>query len=136
MTPPRKKNYPSAALQQRCTLERFPQFKYSREKATWTGILKPKKNSPTYLVSITYQRYERPKVYVLHPILQTNAPHTYADGSLCLYYPDDNSWDDQKFVAQTILPWAAEWLYFYELWLATGKWFGSEVVHNGAKPLE
>jgi hypothetical protein len=130
---PLKKKYPSSALQQRFSQERFPQFKYSREKTTWTGELKPRQNSPTYIVSIKYRCLERPKVYVLHPTLHSNAPHTYADGSLCLYFPDDKSWDDQKFLANTILPWAAEWLYFYELWLATGQWYRPEVLHNGTK---
>jgi hypothetical protein len=133
MTPPRKKHYPSMALQQRFTQERFPQFQYSREKATWTGGLKPKANSPTYIVSITYRPYKRPKVSVIRPSLHPDAPHTYSDRTLCLYYPDDKSWDDQKFLAQTILLWTMEWLYFYELWLATGKWYRPEVLHSGMK---
>jgi len=27
-------------------------------------------------------------------------------------------------IATTILPWTALWLYYYELWLDTGKWLG------------
>lgn len=27
-------------------------------------------------------------------------------------------------IAKTILPWTALWLYYYELWLDTGKWLG------------
>lgn len=29
-----------------------------------------------------------------------------------------------KLLADTIIPWTVEWLYFYELWLATGEWLG------------
>ena len=29
-----------------------------------------------------------------------------------------------KFLSKTIVPWTVEWLYFYELWLATGEWYG------------
>jgi hypothetical protein len=28
------------------------------------------------------------------------------------------------FLADTILPWAVEWLAYYEIWLATGVWYG------------
>lgn len=27
-------------------------------------------------------------------------------------------------IANTIIPWTIEWLYYYELWLATGEWLG------------
>ena len=27
-------------------------------------------------------------------------------------------------IVDTIVPWAAEWLLHYEIWLATGEWFG------------
>jgi len=135
MIPPHRKNH-STALQQRFTQERFPQFRYSREKATWIGELRPRKNSPMYIVSITHRQYEVPKVYVLHPTLPPKPPHTYSDGSLCLYYPKEQPWNNQRFIAETILPWAAEWLYFYELWLATGQWYGPEVEHNGVKAAE
>jgi hypothetical protein len=27
-------------------------------------------------------------------------------------------------LSQTILPWASEWLFYYELWLASDTWFG------------
>jgi hypothetical protein len=28
------------------------------------------------------------------------------------------------YIADTIVPWAALWLVFYEYWLATGLWLG------------
>ncbi|MDY0295864.1 MAG: hypothetical protein RB296_00975 [Acidobacteriota bacterium] len=33
-------------------------------------------------------------------------------------------------IAKTIVPWASEWLIFYELWLATGEWLGGG-IHAG-----
>ncbi len=27
-------------------------------------------------------------------------------------------------IALTIMPWISQWLYFYEAWVSTGKWFG------------
>ena len=41
---------------------------------------------------------------------------------ICLYrYSEFNVY---KLLADTIIPWTVEWLYFYELWLATGEWLG------------
>jgi hypothetical protein len=31
---------------------------------------------------------------------------------------------------ETIIPWTAEWLVSYELYLTTGKWLGSSAVHT------
>ena len=37
-----------------------------------------------------------------------------------------------KLISNTIIPWTIEWLYFYELWLATGEWLGGgEHVDSG-----
>ena len=49
---------------------------------------------------------------------------------ICLYrYSEFNS---SKLLANTIIPWAIEWLYYYELWLATGEWLGGgEHPENG-----
>ena len=30
----------------------------------------------------------------------------------------------EKFLSETIIPWAIEWLYYYEIWLVTGTWNG------------
>lgn len=55
-------------------------------------------------------------------------PHKYeidADKNMvriCLYrYREFNTY---KFLSKTIIPWTIEWLYFYEIWLATGEWCG------------
>jgi hypothetical protein len=30
------------------------------------------------------------------------------------------------FIAETIVPWACEWLAYYEIWKATGHWSGDQ----------
>ena len=30
-------------------------------------------------------------------------------------------------IAETIIPWASEWLLHYEIWLATGEWQGGGI---------
>jgi hypothetical protein len=122
----------SLAIQQACIRERFPQFKYSRAKSAWTGKLRPTERSPEYLVEITYKLYSIPNVFVFKPKIRPDAPHIYKQsGTLCLYYPEDGSWNGRMLLGKTIFLWTAEWLYYYELWLATGEWFGPEVPHGG-----
>lgn len=41
---------------------------------------------------------------------------------ICLYRYREFTKD--KFLANTIIPWTVEWLYFYEIWLATREWCG------------
>jgi len=130
---PRIKPLPMA-VQKMCIQERFPQFKYSGMQNAWIGKLKPSAISIEYLVKVSYRLYGIPQVFVLAPKLHPNAPHIYRDsGALCLYYPEDGSWNNQKLLGNTIFLWTAEWLYYYELWLATGQWFGLEAPHDANK---
>lgn len=71
-----------------------------------------------------------PTVRVERPKLKPGAPHLYPDGRLCLYYPPDRRWHSGYLLADTILPWTASWLYFYELWLDTDEWLGPSAPHD------
>ena len=99
----------------------------------WTGELQPSKISNLYLVGLRYAPPKHPHVIVRRPELVTDAdghlPHTYQDGSLCLYKPDQ--WTHGDRMATTILPWTCEWLLHYEFWRATGEWCGSGGDHTG-----
>ncbi len=106
-----------------------PTFKarISRNRVTWTGDLQPSPISETYAVDIQYTLRGRPKVTVLQPVLRMRpsgekVPHTFSDGSICLHLHQD--WTPMMFVADTTVPWLALWLYYYEVWHATGEWLG------------
>ena len=131
-----KPQYPTLAVQALRIRQLFPDFKYSWISGTgvWTGNLQPSSSSPRYFVQIMYKYLDRPTVRVLRPQICEDAPHIYGDGSLCLYYRD-GSWTRSRMIAETILPWAAEWLYFYEYWQATGKWLGPEAPHTRKKEI-
>lgn len=122
---------PQIGAMQRC----FPHFAYHRVKniPTWSGALQPFATSPVYKIAVSYRYPKSPRVHVLLPLLRSDAPHRYLDGSLCLYYPRDQSWAPSMLIAETIVPWAALWLAFYELWLQTGQWYGPEAPHHGPK---
>ncbi|MEM9840569.1 MAG: hypothetical protein AAF830_15630 [Pseudomonadota bacterium] len=62
--------------------------------------------------------------FVELPHLLYNAERPEESG-LCLFDPDDRQWDGSKFIADTIVPWASEWLHHYEFWQLDGVWRGA-----------
>ncbi len=116
-------------------IKRFPQFKFFRNGngLKWIGELQSTNCSKKYKIEIIYRGKKTPKVFILAPKLESNAPHTFSDGSLCLCHPNDNSWKQNDLISCTIIPWVAEWIYFYEVWKDTGIWFGREASHKGKK---
>lgn len=114
------------ALQNTHVQKRFSNFscRIKRGCATWRGTLQPRSISPIYQIEIRYKQKQIPKVKVVSPPLASDAPHLYPDRSLCLYWPKEWWWQQDKLIADIIIPWAASWLYHYELWLDTGEWLG------------
>jgi hypothetical protein len=57
-------------------------------------------------------------------------PHVYRHGylpdypALCLFDPAADEWSPEAFIADTIVPWTIEWLFWFEVWLLTGEWKG------------
>ena len=98
----------------------------------WEAEIMPTPLSMLYRIKIEYSYGKSPKVFVTNPYPLSKypgmkvLPHTYSteEQRLCLYYPGIGEWNSNKLIARTILPWASEWLQFYELWLATGIWYG------------
>jgi hypothetical protein len=93
----------------------------------WTGVLQPTPLSRSYQVEISYSYSfsQPPSVRVLDPLATREGkslPHIYSDGTLCLYEPGE--WGDGMFLVDSIVPWTAEWLANYEIWLGTGDWHG------------
>ncbi len=103
----------------------------------WIGRLRPTALSNRYQVRMVAHRSWRrpPVVYVESPPLVTRngeePPHLYPSrgatlksAPLCLWHPKKAEWSPQLRLVDTVLPWAAEWLFYYEIWLATGEWVG------------
>ncbi len=114
----------------------FPGFIYRASRGpAWYGTLRPDGRSPEYRVKLEYRLGTAPKVWVLNPEIDKAAPHRYDDLSLCLYYPRHGEWNPGMFLAETIVPWAAQWLFFYEAWLVDpdGRWLGPEAPHGAKK---
>lgn len=92
----------------------------------WRGELTPSTLSRDYTMELGYWLGGHPTVRVVTPILDgrlgESLPHVFRDDSLCLYHNED--WSSSMLLADTIVPWTAEWLYFYELWVPGGDWYG------------
>ncbi len=99
---------------------------------TATGSLQPTEISAIYTVNVRQHGGKNPEVRVLSPQLEMGPngeaiPHMYEQDRLCLFVPGGDEWKPDDPIATTILPWASLWLYFYEVWKATGDWLGGGI---------
>jgi hypothetical protein len=106
---------------------RFPEGrgKLKAGRLVFTTALNPAALSRSYRVQVTYDARRPPTVRVLDELETREGellPHTYSDDTLCLHEADD--WAPTMSIADTIVPWASEWLVYYEIWLVTGDWYG------------
>ena len=114
----------------------FPSSKGSVTRGTmvWRYEFTPSALSDTYKLKIVYNANKYPKAYIESPKpLQLaegakQLPHTYdfSNGKqqLCLFWPAADEWNSSLSIATTIVHWAVQWMYYYEIWLATGTWMG------------
>ncbi|MEW7280215.1 hypothetical protein ABW636_16615 [Aquimarina sp. 2201CG1-2-11] len=93
--------------------------------------LKPTPVSKVYDVKICFDKYSGVDIYVINEKLEVASnrktlPHVYShiEQKLCLYSWKKRQWTKEKLISSTVIPWASEWLEFYELWLISGKWLG------------
>lgn len=109
---------------------KYPQLKVQlrRNIAIWTGEWCPSVVSDIYQLEITYKFRYRPRIAILQPTLrlaqeQTKLPHVYeGQNDICVHRPEQ--WNSRLLIADTIMPWISQWLYFYEVWTQTGAWLG------------
>lgn len=96
-------------------------------------VLKPTEESQSYKLRISACVGSTiVNIYPVEPLIQQTVngrkvPHMYYDGSLCLFYSDYNEWKYSDSWADTLVPWACLWLYYYEIWLITDEWLGGGI---------
>jgi len=148
----------TAHLQKEAMRRHFPGLRLVLDLpwiSIWEGELRPV--SQTYKVRVTDHRgsddgeiafaWRMPSVHVLSPTPSPRevapsepVPHLYGShhdprgAELCLFYPDGRDWTDDMLVAESIIPWAAEWLFYYEMWQIDGIWAGPEAPHGPIRP--
>lgn len=107
----------------------------------WDGWLCPTPVSMKYHVQMQYKKGKRPIALLLGRNLKglniRDFPHRFISHKgkqgiadqyavrMCLHL--NCEFTGIMWLADTIVPWTMEWLYFYEIWLAIGKWCGGGV---------
>ena len=133
---PRQNRYPLYCLQKLKIEKAYPCFscKVYADRLECVGSINPDpddEEGTSYRIQMVYGR--APEVRVIKPHIEYNKDiHMFSDGSLCLYYPKDlkgSKWSDKLNLHETIFPWTAEWLLYYERYLRSGKWEGPEAPH-------
>ena len=107
-----------------------PDFSYRINRGVLNGRanIVPSAGCERYNFELTYRVGDFPKITIIDPVLRRRpegekVPHTYGDDEPCLFRPGVD-WQGGDIIAFTIIPWLAAWLFYYEMWHATGKWFG------------
>lgn len=124
------------AIQPALVRKHFPLFDccFSRRCVECEGVVTPSEGCASYRITISYPRGGIPRVKIKDPQIITSAAiHMYKDGTLCLYEPRETPWKSTNNLHETIIPWTAEWLVFYELYLMCGKWLGPEAPHRSSE---
>ncbi len=92
------------------------------------GSMQPAPGCERYVFLLSYRDGENPTVKIINPPLrcrsdQSEIPHTYDPDEPCLFRPSID-WSNEQSLGSTIIPWLAAWLFYYEMWHATGEWLG------------
>ena len=133
----RTKHYTfSELLKQIREVERFFKLEnkiIKRGKVELILKIKPTELSIEYTIKIVARtNYSKVGIFVISPKVERyendkKVPHLYLDGSLCLYYPRYHEWKYTDLWAETLIPWASLWLFYYEIWQETGEWLGGGI---------
>lgn len=140
--------WPSVEDQDAAIRRDFPEFRLIAGvewMGVWEGPVRP--ISKTYCLRIVFFRRRLfegwslensyVSVFVVEPVIGAEAikeerllPHVYWNEQrpeypyLCLYDPEEMTWTPELLIAATIIPWALQWLFFYEYWQITGEFKG------------
>ena len=125
--------YRKIVTEQMLIRKNFP-FLHSRISGlelTCRGQIQPTEQSRSYRIEIRFAPWDSPEVRIIDPKIKF-APdtHMYRNDTLCLFDWREQPWRNNFRLHETIIPWTAEWLIFYELWLLTGKWLGKSAAHG------
>jgi len=113
--------------------------RFREEYLIWTDTITPSPLGGRYKVKMVYIKNKCSiEFYVVEPKPlklaegKDKLPHVYSheEQKLCLFFPDGKEWTPKLLLSETIVPWAYEWLFHYELWLGSGIWKGGGKGHH------
>lgn len=106
----------------------------------WHYIATPSALGRDYDIRLEFEQGGRPRTVVEAPDLHALAsgrriPHLYRQRPprLCLYLPMTYEWQSWMRLDQTIVPWTALWLFYFEEWLESDDWKGGGVHPDGSE---
>ncbi len=132
----RMSDYQKLTVEKALLEKRYPTFRGNHidrrtDTLTCVGSIQPTPHSDTYQLKLIYPVWGIPKMYVVTPQIEPSPTiHIYQQGHLCLYHPIETPWRDTHHLSDTIIPWTAEWLVFYELYKLYGIWLGKSYSHE------
>jgi hypothetical protein len=138
INPDRAADYRHFLRQKSLIEQHFPCFECHLygNRLSCKGKITPSEDCDQYLVRIRYDYEKVPRVEIIEPYIEPSSKiHIYGCGALCLYDPLQIPWRRSHNVHETIIPWTAEWLVYYELYLVCGKWLGPEAPHEPTRKL-
>jgi len=97
------------------------------------GNITPSEFCTSYRIAIRYKKDGIPATRILDPEIPRDLygrVHIYQTGTLCLFDHREQPWLRMDNLHEKIIPWTAEWLVFYEIFLLCGKWLGAEAPHS------
>jgi hypothetical protein len=107
---------------------------------SWGYVIAPTPLSRCYTSRIEYRQGASPEVFIDDPDLTSlsegrRLPHVYQQRPtrLCLYLPGSYEWGSWMRLDQTIVPWTALWLFYFEEWLISGEWAGGGIHPKPAR---
>jgi len=114
---------------------KFPQGRgyIKKGKLIWNCNLDLGDEYGRFKIKLLYNLQSSPQVFVVEPNLYDitggeKPPHIYVfnqdETKLCLFYPSSGEWSSNKYLSDTIVPWACLWFMYFNGWMATGKWYG------------
>jgi hypothetical protein len=68
-----------------------------------------------------------------HLIFDAKTP---TESGLCLFDPAGQEWTPECLIAETTIPWTAEWLAYYEIWHMTGDWLAPGVGYESVARMQ
>ncbi|MBQ6181152.1 hypothetical protein [Ruminococcus flavefaciens] len=106
--------------------------KIINNKLIWKSQVQPTHLSRKYNIELQYSINSLPRIYILGDALKKlddpNFPHNYGVDvakkkvEICLFRYKE--FTNSMLLSNTVIPWAIEWLFYYEIWLTTGEWQG------------
>jgi hypothetical protein len=125
---------------------RWPDFRFAPlndKLVRWDGPLRGAQKWYRVRVLWLIDGSFRPYVCLLDPTLRPRKggtfeqiPHLMFDAEcpessgLCLFDPEGNEWSNKALIADSTIWWAAEWLFYYEMWHLDGVWRGNGVGYE------